>query len=71
VNVVNLGSEVLAELKAKALRWSPEPHQNLAVRGPAALANEKDRSDNVSAHVVRVQNMERVGMYRRRPYRPR
>ncbi len=68
MNVVNVGSEVRAELK---LRWSLEPHQNLAVRGPAALANEKNRSDNVSAQVIRVHNVERVGMYRGRPYKLR
>jgi protein phosphatase len=36
-----------------------------------ALANEKDGSDNVTAQVVRVQNVERVGMYRGRPYKLR
>jgi len=43
----------------------------LAARRLVALANEKDGSDNVSAQVVRVQNVERVGMYRGRPYKLR
>jgi len=42
-----------------------------ATRGLVALANEKDGSDNVTAQVVRVQNVERVGMYRGRPYKLR
>ena len=43
----------------------------LAARRLVALANEKDGSDNLTAQVVRVQNVERVGMYRGRPYRLR
>jgi PPM family protein phosphatase len=43
----------------------------LAARRLVTLANEKDGSDNVSAQVVRVQNVERVGMYRGRPYKLR
>jgi serine/threonine protein phosphatase PrpC len=43
----------------------------LATRRLVALANEKDGSDNVTAQVVRVQNVERVGMYRGRPYKLR
>ncbi|PYU24465.1 MAG: serine/threonine-protein phosphatase [Acidobacteria bacterium] len=43
----------------------------LAARRLVALANEKDGSDNVTAQVVRVQNVERVGMYRGRPYKLR
>jgi len=43
----------------------------LAARKLVALANEKDGSDNVTAQVIRVQNVERVGMYRGRPYKLR
>jgi PPM family protein phosphatase len=43
----------------------------LAARGLVELANEKDGSDNVTAQVIRVQNVERVGMYRGRPYKLR
>jgi PPM family protein phosphatase len=42
-----------------------------AARRLVTLANEKDGSDNVTAQVVRVQNVERVGMYRGRPYKLR
>jgi PPM family protein phosphatase len=43
----------------------------LAARRLVALANEKDGSDNITAQVVRVHNVERVGMYRGRPYKLR
>lgn len=33
------------------------------------LANQRDGSDNISLQIVRVQSVERVGMYRGRPYR--
>jgi protein phosphatase len=35
------------------------------------LANDRDGSDNVSAQLVRVRGVERVGMYRGRPYKLR
>jgi protein phosphatase len=35
------------------------------------LANERDGSDNISAQLVRVLAVERVGMYRGRPYKLR
>ena len=43
----------------------------LAVRRLVELANEKDGGDNVTAQVIRVQNVERVGMYRGWPYKLR
>jgi PPM family protein phosphatase len=43
----------------------------LAARRLVALANENDGSDNVTAQVIRIQNVERVGMYRGRPYKLR
>lgn len=33
------------------------------------LANERDGSDNISVQLIRVRGVERVGMYRGRPYR--
>jgi len=33
------------------------------------LANERDGGDNISVQVVRARSVERVGMYRGRPYR--
>lgn len=35
------------------------------------LANERDGSDNVSVQLIRVRGIERVGMYRGRPYKLR
>jgi PPM family protein phosphatase len=36
-----------------------------------ALANERDGGDNISIQLIRVRSVERVGMYRGRPYRLR
>jgi len=36
-----------------------------------ALANERDGSDNISVQVIRIKGVERVGMYRGRPYKLR
>jgi protein phosphatase len=36
-----------------------------------AIANERDGSDNVSAQLIRIHSVERVGMYRGRPYKLR
>jgi len=42
-----------------------------AVEQLVETANERDGSDNVSIQLIRVRNVERVGMYRGRPYRLR
>ncbi len=42
---------------------------NGAARRLVNLANERDGSDNISALIIRIKNVERVGMYRGRPYR--
>jgi serine/threonine protein phosphatase PrpC len=34
-------------------------------------ANEQDGSDNVSLQLIRVRSVERMGMYRGRPYKLR
>jgi protein phosphatase len=34
-----------------------------------ALANERDGGDNISIQLIRVKSVERVGMYRGRPYK--
>jgi protein phosphatase len=34
-----------------------------------ALANEREGGDNISVQLIRVRSVERVGMYRGRPYR--
>ena len=35
------------------------------------LANERDGSDNISVQLIRIRGVERVGMYRGRPYKLR
>lgn len=42
-----------------------------AAEALVALANERDGGDNVSVQLIRVRSVERVGMYRGRPYRLR
>jgi serine/threonine protein phosphatase PrpC len=44
----------------------PTAAQNLV-----ALANERDGSDNISVQLIRVRTVERMGMYRGRPYKLR
>ncbi len=64
-----LHGALLAEDIAKVV--SETADVELAARRLVELAIEKDGSDNVSAQVIRVQNVERVGMYRGRPYKLR
>jgi protein phosphatase len=42
-----------------------------AARMLVDLANERDGSDNISVQMIRVRSVERVGMYRGRPYKLR
>jgi protein phosphatase len=42
-----------------------------AVRELVTIANERDGSDNISVQAIRVRSVERVGMYRGRPYKLR
>ncbi|HEX9111582.1 MAG TPA: hypothetical protein VF845_08900, partial [Terriglobales bacterium] len=48
-------------------------HRNLnaAARELVSLANEKDGSDNISVQLIRIRSVERMGMYRGRPYKLR
>ncbi len=50
---------------------SHNPDLNTAAEKLLALANERDGSDNISVQLVRVRGVERVGMYRGRPYKLR
>jgi protein phosphatase len=43
----------------------------VAARKLVDLANENDGRDNVSVQLIRIRNVERVGMYRGRPYKLR
>ncbi len=47
------------------------PPVNAAAECLVNLANQRDGSDNISVQIVRVRNVERVGMYRGRIYRLR
>jgi protein phosphatase len=44
---------------------------NESARKLVDVANERDGSDNISVQLIRVLNVERVGMYRGRPYKLR
>ena len=50
---------------------SHTPHLDSAAEKLVALANERDGSDNVSVVLIRVLSVERMGMYRGRPYKLR
>jgi len=50
---------------------SQNPDLNTAAQKLVALANQRDGSDNISVLLIRVRSVERVGMYRGRPYRLR
>ena len=49
--------------------WNPG--LETAARKLIALANEKDGGDNVSVQLIRIKDVERMGMYRGRPYKLR
>jgi PPM family protein phosphatase len=44
---------------------------NAAARELVALANQRDGGDNITVQLIRVRSVERMGMYRGRPYRLR
>jgi PPM family protein phosphatase len=44
---------------------------NAAAQRLVSIANERDGGDNISVQVIRIRSVERVGMYRGRPYRLR
>ncbi|HKQ86698.1 MAG TPA: protein phosphatase 2C domain-containing protein [Candidatus Acidoferrales bacterium] len=48
---------------------TPDAELNSAAERLVNLANERDGGDNISALIIRIRNVERVGMYRGRPYR--
>jgi len=42
---------------------------NASAQKLVALANQRDGSDNISVQLIRVRSVERMGMYRGRPYK--
>lgn len=60
------GSVPPSEIVAVAGRAENLAH---AARRLVDIANDRDGSDNISLQIVRVKSVERVGMYRGRPYR--
>lgn len=60
------GSVELSEVAAVAGRAD---NLDAAARRLVDIANDRDGSDNISLQIVRVKSVERVGMYRGRPYR--
>jgi len=56
------GSEMAALL-------GPEADLNAAAQRLVNIANQRDGGDNITALIIRIKNVERVGMYRGRPYR--
>ena len=54
-----------------AQRVSDHAELNEAARELVELANQRDGSDNISVQLMRVRGVERVGMYRGRPYKLR
>ena len=51
------------------VQWNPD--LPTAARKLITLANERDGGDNVSVQLIRVRDVERMGMYRGRPYKLR
>ena len=51
------------------VKWNPD--LPVAARKLVDLANEKDGGDNVSVQLIRVLDVERMGIYRGRPYKLR
>ncbi len=47
------------------------PRLETAAQELISIANQRDGSDNISVQLIRVRSVERVGMYRGRPYRIR
>lgn len=47
------------------------PSLQAAAEKLVAIANQRDGSDNITVQLIRVRSVERVGMYRGRPYKIR
>lgn len=62
-----LHGAIPASEMATIVSHSPDLHT--ASKRLVALANERDGSDNISVQLIGVRGVERVGMYRGRPYK--
>jgi protein phosphatase len=62
------GSVTPIEIAAAVSRF---PDLQEAARTLVSLAREKDGGDNISVQLIRIKGVERVGMYRGRPYKLR
>jgi protein phosphatase len=62
------GALTAAEIASLVAR---ESNLQAAAGHLVAVANERDGSDNISVQLIRVRSVERVGMYRGRPYKLR
>jgi protein phosphatase len=62
------GSLEASEISAVVSR---QPDLKAAAQRLVSIANERDGADNISVQVIRIRSVERVGMYRGRPYRLR
>ena len=54
---------------AEIVAWNKD--LRIAAQKLIALANDRDGGDNVSVQLIRVRGVERMGMYRGRPYKLR
>lgn len=54
-----------------AVAGQPGADLNAAARRLIDVANHRDGSDNISVLLIRIRDVERVGMYRGRPYKLR
>jgi len=54
---------------ANIVAFNPDPA--IAAAKLVELAKERDGGDNISIQLIRIRDVERMGMYRGRPYKLR
>ena len=67
------GSNLHGPVSASEMAQIVARHRDLnaAARELVSTANQKDGSDNISVQLIRIRSVERMGMYRGRPYKLR
>jgi PPM family protein phosphatase len=73
-DVLLLSSDGLhAAVTSAEMAEATRRHRDLAAAARELVdrANEQDGSDNISVQLIRIRNIERMGMYRGRPYKLR